>query len=248
VIRPRGSPASVVVGFLFAVAAAVWGSAFLIHTAPSVRSAPIALADRVSRLGPVPAISPARPLPMFARVAGIHLRVVSGEALGVAFHEASRPDALKMHPFGRCVVCGNRTKFSPARSDGAEVDYTVMDPRGRPAPATSAVDMALPEGALVRSPVTGTVTGVTRYRLYGRYWDARVEIRPDEEPRHRVVIIHLMAVTLERGDPVKASGTVLGVVRSFPFDSQVDRYVPGRHPHVHLEVKRPAPGRAVTEP
>lgn len=247
-IRRHGSPSAVVVGLLFVLAAAVWGSAFLIQPAPAVRSAPIARAGRVSRLGPVPTISSARPLPAFARVAGVHLRLVSGEALTVAFHEASRPDALELHPIGRCMVCRNRMKFSAPRPDGAGVDYTVMDPRGRSAPATSAVDTVLPRGTAVRSPVTGTVAGVTRYRLYGRYWDARVEIRPDEEPRHRVVIIHLMAVTLERGDPVEASTTVLGVVRSFPFESQVDRYVPGRHPHVHLEVKRPAPGRAVTEP
>jgi hypothetical protein len=40
--------------------------------------------------------------------------------------------------------------------------------------------------------------------------------------------------------------TVIGAPRRLPFESQVDRYVPGRYPHVHLEVKDAAPTRQAT--
>ncbi|MGH2722963.1 MAG: hypothetical protein ACRDI0_01640 [Actinomycetota bacterium] len=246
--RPRGR--LVVVGSLFVAAGAVWGSAFLfIHPVPPVRSATVALPAAPPPAEPPPTISPGPDLlPVFAQVAGVQLRMVSERAVAVAFHEASLPDALELRPVGRCRVCRNAKKFSPPVADSSGQPYVVMDARGRSTPATSAVDTVLPRGETVLAPVSGTVARVTRYRLYGRYWDARVEIRPDGAPRHRVVVIHLMGVMLERGDRVEASATRLGVPRRFPFESQVDRYVPGGRPHVHLEVKRPAPRRADSKP
>lgn len=41
---------------------------------------------------------------------------------------------------------------------------------------------------------------------------------------------------LAPGDRVVAGVTPLGRARSFPFRSQVDRYVRGGRPHVHVEV------------
>ena len=119
------------------------------------------------------------------------------------------------------------------------LEYLVMDSRGRPAPATSAVDVVLRRSDRVLSPVTGHVWNVRRYRLYGRYRDLRVAIVPEGRPDRLVVVIHLRDVRVRRGDQVIASQTVLGRARRFPFLSQVDRYVSGRFPHVHIEVKRP---------
>jgi hypothetical protein len=98
----------------------------------------------------------------------------------------------------------------------------------------------------VLAPVTGTVRNVKRYRLYRRYPDIRVAIAPDADPRRRVVVMHLRGVTLQRGDRVVASTTVIGKVRSFPFESQVDRYVRGSSPHVHIEVRRGVEARSST--
>jgi hypothetical protein len=84
------------------------------------------------------------------------------------------------------------------------------------------------------------VARVKGYRLYWRYPDVRVEIRPEGVPDRRVVLIHLARVRLRPGDRVQASVTRIGEVRRFRFESQVDRYVRGRHPHVHMEVKDPA--------
>jgi hypothetical protein len=57
------------------------------------------------------------------------------------------------------------------------------------------------------------------------------------------VIIHLRDARVRRGERVVASQTVLGWARRFPFESQVDRYVRDRFPHVHIEVKRPVARR-----
>jgi len=89
-------------------------------------------------------------------------------------------------------------------------------------------------------------SGLVRYRLYRRYPDIRVAIAPDADPRRRLVVIHLRGVTLQRGDRVEASTTVIGTVRSFPFESQVDRYVRGSSPHVHIEVRHGAEARSST--
>jgi hypothetical protein len=144
---------------------------------------------------------------------------------------------------GVCEVCRNRWKFEPPAPRRPDLAYLVTDTRGRSTPATSAADVVLPVGAAVLSPVSGTVTRVKHYRLYSRYPDVRVEIRPDEAPDRTVVLLHLANVRLHPGERVEASATRIGVVRPFRFESQVDRYVPGRNPHVHIEVKDPAQAR-----
>lgn len=246
ILRPRGS--TMVVASLFVVAGAMWGSAALLfHPVPEVRSAAVTGPPVPVAPAPAPTLTLER-FPVFARAAGIDLHLVSDRVVAVAFHEASFPDALALRPVGWCRVCRNARRFTPPPADGQGPPYIVMDARGRSSPATSAVDTVLSAGATVHAPVTGTVTRVTRYRLYGRHRDVRVELRPDGAPEHRVVVIHLMGVRVDRGDRVEASVTVLGTARRFPFESQVDRYVAGGGPHVHLEVKRPAPRRADPQP
>jgi hypothetical protein len=220
---------------LAGVAGAVWGSAFLIPDRPAPVPRTTVPVVAPSPLAPqVPG-----PLPVFASSDGVRLRLVSGRALAIAFHEASYRDATALRPWGECVVCRNRTKFTPPPSRG-DLSYLVTDTRGRRTPATSAADIVLPRGQAVLAPVSGRVTAVKRYRLYYRYPDVRVEIRPAAVPERRVVLIHLAGVRLAKGDAVEASVTKIGAVRRFPFESQVDRYVGGRYPHVHLEVKNPA--------
>src|SRR5439155_17258112 len=117
--------------------------------------------------------------------------------------------------------------------------YTVMSSRGRGTPATSAADVVLPAGTPVRSPVTGRVVEVRPYRLYCRYPDEEVRIRPDGGGPLTVVLIHLTRIRVEPGERVFATLSVIGFPRVFPFRSQVDDYVRGGNPHVHIEITRP---------
>jgi hypothetical protein len=184
-----------------------------------------------------PALHPV--LPVFAVAGGVRLRLPEARPVALAYHEASMPRYVVLRPRGSCVVCRNRGKYRTAQVGPSRLEYMVMDSRGRVASATSAVDVVLHRGDRVLSPVTGRVWRVRRYRLYGRYHDVRVALRPEGRRERMVIVIHLRDVRVRRGEPVFASQTVLGRPRRFPFLSQVDRYVGGRFPHVHIEVKRP---------
>lgn len=187
-------------------------------------------------------VSEGAPLPVFGVGDGIRLRMLTETPVAVAFHEASYRDAVRLRPLGVCGVCRNRWKFTPPPPVDGDLRYMVMDTRGRSQPATSAVDVVVRRRGEIVSPVDGVVRRVKRYRLYGRYRDTRVEIRPRGTARRLVVLLHLSHVRLRSGDRVEASVTPIGFARRLPFQSQVDRYVPGGHPHVHVEVKRPAAG------
>jgi hypothetical protein len=176
----------------------------------------------------------------FARVRAVTLYLPVPHPVGVMYHEAALPPALELRPLGHLLHNYNRFKFHrPAATAGP--DYIVMSSRGRSQPATSAGDIVLRPDTLVRSPVTGRVVGVRRYSLYCRYPDERVAIEPADDPRLQVVMIHLRGVRIRRGQRVFATLSVIGRPRDFPFRSQVDDYLRGGNPHVHIEVEKPSP-------
>jgi hypothetical protein len=190
---------------------------------------------------PTPSGTPAprRPSVPLARWHGIELSVPVASPVCVCYHEASYDYALPLHPFGRLLRDYNPTKFP---NDGATTDgpgYVIMSSRGRSTPATSAVDVVTRMGAEFRSPVSGEVTKVKPYRLYGKYPDVEVMIRPDADFRYRVVMIHLAHVRVHVGERIVAGVTPLGVARPLPFSSQIDYYVAGHRPHVHLQIVDP---------
>ena len=56
----------------------------------------------------------------------------------------------------------------------------------------------------------------------------------------KVLLIHLARVRVKPGDRVFATLSVIGYPRVFPFGSQVDDYLRGGNPHVHIEITKPA--------
>jgi hypothetical protein len=184
--------------------------------------------------------STAPPTAAFATVDALTLHLPASEVVLVGFHEASSRDAQAFGPVGRLEDHQNTTKFDPPADAPAGPPYVVLSSRGRPYPATSAIDVLLEVDQPVRSPVTGTVTDVRSYHLYGKHADQRIEIAPADAPEQRIVMIHLDGVGVAIGDEVVAGETVVaGSARLFPFGSHIDRYTePDRHPHVHYEIKR----------
>lgn len=172
----------------------------------------------------------------FAEVEGLVLQLPDPQTILVAFHEASRAEALALTPLGQLMSNDNPSKFS-AGEDVAGPPYRVLTSRGRPRPATSAADLVLPTGATVSAPVSGTVTEVLEYSLYGRLQDWRVVISPAGRPELAVVVIHLESPAVAVGEHVQAGVSALGTVRELPFGSHVDDYLDEPHPHAHLEVK-----------
>jgi hypothetical protein len=193
----------------------------------------------LAQLGPfatrAPVVAPSTEA--FAQVRGLALHVPVGRAVGIAYHEAAKARALRLTPLGRCLRNENRTRFKkPAPTAGPR--YVVMSSRGRGHPATSAVDVAMAPGAEVLSPVTGTVSRVKRYRLYGVYRDFRLSLKPAGHDDLRAIVLHVTDLRVKPGTVLVAGATVLGTVRVFSFRSQVNDYFGRGVPHVHLEVQR----------
>ena len=173
---------------------------------------------------------------VFAMVDGLELAMPHGRPEVLAFHGASRAEALELAPVGVLAGNDNPTNFAPP-ADTTGPAYRVLSSRDRARPATSAIDVAVPLGDAAAAPITGTVKAVTEYPLYGRVRDWRVEITPEGRPDLTVVLIHLLRPTVDVGDTVTAGQTPIGVVRLLPFASHADYVMDQRHPHVHIEVK-----------
>jgi hypothetical protein len=176
----------------------------------------------------------------FAAYRGLQLHLTSAAVRCVCYHEASYSDAMALRPLGRLRRDYNITKFPRNEPTTVGPDYVIMSSRGRGTPATSAADLVMPRGTRVLSPITGIVSKVKRYMLYGRYVDMEVQLRSEAAPDLRVSMIHLDRVRVREGDAVVQGVSVIGVPRVFPFGDQTDLYVPGRNPHVHLEVVDPS--------
>jgi murein DD-endopeptidase MepM/ murein hydrolase activator NlpD len=158
----------------------------------------------------------------------------------IGFHEASTATGREMRPLGELIANDNSTRFTPPFEirDGAQ-PYLVLASRGRSAGPTTAVDVVARPDAPVVAPITGQVTDIRSYALYGSYPDHRIEIRSTVDPSLRVVMVHLTDVTVAVGDRVIAGTSVVAERATlFPFSSQIDRETePDRFPHVHVEVQ-----------
>jgi hypothetical protein len=164
------------------------------------------------------------PTAVFAQVDDLALRLPSHQVVVHGFHEASNRTSLAMTPVGD--------------------EARVLPSRGRPAPATSAVDIVLVDDEPVRSPVTGTVEVAESFHVYGKHADRRIVLVPDDAPEVRVVVLHVTGVAVAAGDRVEAGVSVLAEsARRFPFRSQIDdETAPDAWPHVHYEVRPPDEG------
>lgn len=142
----------------------------------------------------------------------------------IGFHQASGRRALAMQPPPGREIYGR--------------PLTVMNTRGRGTPHRSAVDVGATAGTSVYSPVSGTVVGVRRYALYGRYPDYEIAIRPAKAPKAWVMVLHMSRVTVQPGTGVTAGKTRLGFVanHSSYFKSQLSRYSGEAGDHVHIQV------------
>jgi hypothetical protein len=189
---------------------------------------------------PSPTEAPTPPPPAweaFAEGLGVLVHLPAPGPILVAFHEAVKDDAVAMTPIGTLERNANRRRYPEPPPDAPGSAYIVMRTRHRDTPPTSAADVVYPAGTPIRAPVTGRVTGIRVYSLYGLVDDYRVAILPRGAPHVRVVMIHLTSLEVEKGDLVFATLSVLGRPRVLPFGSQVDDYQDEGEPHVHIEVK-----------
>jgi Ca2+-binding RTX toxin-like protein len=175
-----------------------------------------------------------------AEGAGLVVFEPTGSLIGVGFHESLFATAATMRPMGRLIRNANPGKFSPPpATDGP--GYVVMGPRGRPSPATTAIDVVLPSRGAALSPVTGRVVVVRPYLLYCQFRDWQVAIEPVGRPDLRVMVLHMGSVQVHVGQRVAASVTVLGTAwTNDAVGSQENLYFPDQYPHIHVEIEEEA--------
>lgn len=176
--------------------------------APATATAVVVAASR-----DVPQDATAGQLQPMATVAGAQLVVPAIDPVAVGFHQGGAAH-LALTPTG---------------------EHVVMASRNRSTAPTTAVDVAVGDDRTVTAPVTGTVTQVAEYSLYGRIPDVLVTIAPDGADV-AVRMMHLTDVTIQPGQRVDA-GQPIATARPLPMGSQIDRHHDHpAGPHVHLDV------------
>lgn len=183
---------------------------------------------------------------LIAVLEGVELVNPAPAATVLGFHEAAGPGPLPLTP-AYVLEDHNAERPKPRPVGRVPEDDTleliVLPSRGRPAEATTAIDVAVPEGEPVVSPVSGTVLTVDRYILYGAHEDHIIRISPDGRPDLAVKLIHVVGPEVAVGDRVEAGRTTVAAgAKLLPVSSQIDRFTEergfGTGPHVHLEVER----------
>ncbi len=158
----------------------------------------------------------------------------------VGFHEGGsraddvRPAARPHRDLGKEPVEADRRKD--------DLPSMILPGRGRGTGAATAIDIAMPEDRKVHAPITGKVTAVNGYALYGSHADTIITIQPDGHPEVMMEILHVTDPTIEVGDRVVAGKTVIAESANLlPFSSQIDRFAKlggAAMPHVHVEMQR----------
>ena len=185
--------------------------------------------------------------PVFGRINDKNLVLpVDAEAVSIiAYHSVNHEGSVALSPLGERVD-GNLVARGVERviAGPADIRYHVLESRGRVVTETGAVDIGAPVGSPITSPVTGEVTSVKAYKLYGKYDDYQVDIRPKSESD---VIVSLLLVADPRvhiNQTVEAGKTVIGAVRE-PIPELAERLTSltgDSGSHVHLQVtSSPAP-------
>lgn len=151
---------------------------------------------------------------VFASVDGLELHLPGREVVVIGYHEA-RAEHLALQPRDR--------------------DALVMPSRGREGTPTSAVDVVMPAGEDVLSPISGRVVMVADYLLYDEHQDTMIEIVPDGRPDLVVTLYHVSGASVREGQHVDAGDVIADSARVFDFVAQVEQW--GRGPHVDIRVR-----------
>ena len=177
----------------------------------------------------------------FARMAGSTLHInfpaPPDKLIAVGFHQASNRKAVRFFPSMTCHKIDKASKTKALLKKDKKLKLFQQPLRGRGSSNFSAADCAVPPKTVVFAPVSGVVTNVKSYKLYGYIDDRRLEIKPDGWKHLRVVMIHITSVTAKKGDRVVGGVTPVATVRHLPFISTINRFVPVKKvEHVHIQV------------
>lgn len=191
------------------------------------------------------------PTPFFGSYRSLHLYlpVPVEELTEIGFHQASNKAALNMDSL---LPDADMGAAADKRGTGRQTATETVGPAvltgsvlrmwrsNRTGPPNTAVDVGAAPGTPVYAPVTGEVVHVRPYRLYDKYDDYEIHIRPNGWAEVDVVLIHVEAPTVSIGDRVVGGCTQIATVRKLSdrVTHQISEYTTDAGDHVHIQLNR----------
>lgn len=177
--------------------------------------------------------------PAFARLGNrnLTLPVAADDATIIAYQPISDERALALTPFGDRINANVVLGFFRGIFAGeAVVRYYQLGGEG--SVPTNSVLIGAPAGSAVTAPVSGTVTGVKEYKLYGKYDDVQITIRLEDLSGVAVSLMFVTDPAVSIGQQVSAGKTLLGKVRECPpeLSAVLATYTHDSGTHVHMKV------------
>ena len=210
--------------------------------------------------------TPAAPTPVFASLRDVRLRLpVPAAAVTVlVFHQSSYRDTV---PLSSLVASGSparaREAVKAARStlkaggeatvaatpedasedsDGVWTGYALQLWRSNSGgKQDTAIDCGASAGTPVFSPVDGTVMQIRPYKLYKKYDDFEIHIKPDAWDDLDVIVLHVTDPAIAEGQRVVGGVTRIASVRnlaSVVSGLQLRNYTLDGGNHTHVQVNR----------
>jgi hypothetical protein len=193
--------------------------------------------DAASPSGPVTATGEVRPA--FARLGdrNLLLPVAAQDATIIAYQPVSDERAVALSPIGEQANANAVVRFFRGIFSGApSVRYYLLDGQG--GKSTSSVLVGAQPGSPVTSPVSGVVTGVKEYKLYGKFDDVQIDIRPEELSGTTISLLFISDPVISIGEVVTAGKTQLGKVRECPAElgASLAKFTHDSGSHVYMQV------------
>lgn len=204
-----------------------------------------------------PSVPPRDPTTTFASYRSLMLRlpVDAGDVTALAFHQASGDQAIHLTSLVKdadmTLAAQNkampRSTLASASGETSSAIETVWDGKvlrlwrsNRRGTPDTAADVGANPGVDVYAPVTGTVIQVRSYKLYDKYPDYEIHIRPDGWPEIDVVLIHVDDVSVSVGERVAGGVSRLACVRkmSDKIALQLGGYTRNGGDHVHVQLNQ----------
>jgi hypothetical protein len=154
----------------------------------------------------------------------------------IAYQPVADAQSVEFSPIGEQTNANAVVRFFRGIFSGApSVRYYLLDGKGN-GPTGAALIGAAP-GAGVFAPVSGTVIAVKHYKLYGKYDDVQIDIRPEEMSGITISLLFIDQPAVSIGDVVAAGKTPLGSVRECPSElaGQLSVFTHDGGAHVYMQ-------------
>jgi murein DD-endopeptidase MepM/ murein hydrolase activator NlpD len=177
--------------------------------------------------------------PAFARLGdrNLLLPVKADDATIVAYQPVSDERVVSLTPIGEKANANALIRFFRGIfSTEPSVRYYQLE--GGAGEPTSSVLVGAAAGSPIYAPISGVVTRVHPYKLFGKYDDVQIDIRPEKMGGFTVSLLFVSDPAVSIGEIVTAGKTVLGAVRQCPetLGASLSEYTHDSGAHVHLQV------------